>query len=199
MRAEDPILSRLDSFIRRLEAQRACLNATPAWIEGLAGPILELGLGNGRTYDHLRRLHPEPGDLRLRATARGASRLPPRRRPPGAGRHPIHSARRPRPAPGPCGPGAQRPRHRRCHGQRRARSLDRRRAAAPDQARARWSSPISRSTIPCWQPRRCRRRFPRVAISYTVVWVDPLGARMRRAARLIAGDRGGWRGKDGLR
>ena len=47
-------VSRLDSFIRRLEAQRACLNATPAWIEGLAGPILELGLGNGRTYDHLR-------------------------------------------------------------------------------------------------------------------------------------------------
>jgi hypothetical protein len=59
MRAEDPRLSRLDSFIRRLEAQRACLNATPAWIEGLAGPILELGLGNGRTYDHLRLLHPE--------------------------------------------------------------------------------------------------------------------------------------------
>jgi hypothetical protein len=52
-------LSRLDSFIRRLEAQRACLNATPGWIEGIAGPILELGLGNGRTYDHLRRLHPD--------------------------------------------------------------------------------------------------------------------------------------------
>jgi hypothetical protein len=51
-------MSRLDSFIRRLEAQRACLNATPALIEGLDGPILELGLGNGRTYDHLRCLHP---------------------------------------------------------------------------------------------------------------------------------------------
>ena len=41
-------MSRLDSFIRRLVAQRACL-----------GPVLELGLGNGRTYDHLRELLPE--------------------------------------------------------------------------------------------------------------------------------------------
>lgn len=52
-------MSRLDSFIRRLEAQRACLNATPDWIAGLSGPVLELGLGNGRTYDHLRSLHPQ--------------------------------------------------------------------------------------------------------------------------------------------
>ena len=51
-------MSRLDSFIRRLEAQRACLDATPGWIKGIVGPILELGLGNGRTYDHLRGLHP---------------------------------------------------------------------------------------------------------------------------------------------
>ena len=51
-------MSRLDSFIRRLEAQRACLDATPAWIADLDGPILELGLGNGRTFDHLRALHP---------------------------------------------------------------------------------------------------------------------------------------------
>jgi hypothetical protein len=51
-------MSRLDSFIRRLEAQRACLNASPAWIEGVPGPILELGLGNGRTFDHLRGLYP---------------------------------------------------------------------------------------------------------------------------------------------
>ena len=51
-------MSRLDSFIRRLEAQRACLDATPDWIAGIDGPILELGLGNGRTYDHLRGLHP---------------------------------------------------------------------------------------------------------------------------------------------
>ena len=28
-------MSRLDSFIRRLEAQRACLNTAPALIEGI--------------------------------------------------------------------------------------------------------------------------------------------------------------------
>ena len=52
-------MSRLDSFIRRLEAQRACLDASPALIAGIPGPILELGLGNGRTYDHLRGLYPD--------------------------------------------------------------------------------------------------------------------------------------------
>jgi S-adenosyl-L-methionine methyltransferase len=51
-------LSRLDSFIRRLEAQRACLNLAARAIRGLPGPVLELGLGNGRTYDHLRELLP---------------------------------------------------------------------------------------------------------------------------------------------
>jgi hypothetical protein len=52
-------VSRLDSFIRRLEAQRACLNRTAALIEGIDGCVLELGLGNGRTYDHLRELFPD--------------------------------------------------------------------------------------------------------------------------------------------
>ncbi len=47
-------MSRLDSFIRRLEAQRACLDLALKTIRGLDGPVLELGLGNGRTYDHLR-------------------------------------------------------------------------------------------------------------------------------------------------
>ena len=46
-------MSRLDSFIRRLEAQRACLDAAAEAIDGVAGPVFELGLGNGRTYDHL--------------------------------------------------------------------------------------------------------------------------------------------------
>lgn len=47
-------MSRLDSFIRRLEAQRACIDfaARPGSVPD--GPIFELGLGNGRTYDHLR-------------------------------------------------------------------------------------------------------------------------------------------------
>jgi hypothetical protein len=51
-------LSRLDSFIRRLEAQRDCLALAAELIADVPGPILELGLGNGRTYDHLRALFP---------------------------------------------------------------------------------------------------------------------------------------------
>ena len=51
-------MSRLDSFIRRVLAQRDCLNAAAAMIDNLPGPILELGLGNGRTYDHLRECLP---------------------------------------------------------------------------------------------------------------------------------------------
>lgn len=51
-------MSRLDSFIRRMEAQRACLNAAVRLIDGVPGVILELGLGNGRTYDHMRTLFP---------------------------------------------------------------------------------------------------------------------------------------------
>ncbi len=52
-------MSRLDSVIRRLEAQRACLNLAAALVHDLAGEVLELGLGNGRTYDHLRALFPD--------------------------------------------------------------------------------------------------------------------------------------------
>ncbi len=51
-------MSRLDSFIRRLEAQRACLGRGAALVQDLEGVVLELGLGNGRTYDHLRELFP---------------------------------------------------------------------------------------------------------------------------------------------
>ena len=47
-------MSRLDSFIRRLSAQRDILNHIVAEVGALDGPILELGLGNGRTFDHLR-------------------------------------------------------------------------------------------------------------------------------------------------
>ena len=52
-------MSRLDSFIRRLEAQRACLDQAARLIHGLDGVVVELGLGNGRTYDHLRSLFPD--------------------------------------------------------------------------------------------------------------------------------------------
>jgi hypothetical protein len=52
-------MSRLDSFIRRLEAQRACLNLAAGLVRHIDGVVLELGLGNGRTYDHLRELFPD--------------------------------------------------------------------------------------------------------------------------------------------
>ncbi|MCC7049622.1 MAG: hypothetical protein IT562_23130 [Alphaproteobacteria bacterium] len=51
-------MSRLDSAIRRLQAQRACLDRAAALIADLPGPVVELGLGNGRTFDHLRQLLP---------------------------------------------------------------------------------------------------------------------------------------------
>lgn len=51
-------MSRLDSAIRRLAAQRDCLGMAAGLIGDIPGPILELGLGNGRTYDHLRTLFP---------------------------------------------------------------------------------------------------------------------------------------------
>jgi hypothetical protein len=51
-------MSRLDSFIRRLEAQRACLEHVALRIRDVPGPVLEIGLGNGRTFDHLRGLLP---------------------------------------------------------------------------------------------------------------------------------------------
>ncbi len=52
-------MSRLDSLIRRLQAQQACLSYAVQLIRDVPGPIFELGLGNGRTYDHLRELCPE--------------------------------------------------------------------------------------------------------------------------------------------
>lgn len=47
-------MTRLDSMIRRLTTQRACLDWAIAEIEGVGGVALEFGLGNGRSYDHLR-------------------------------------------------------------------------------------------------------------------------------------------------
>ena len=47
-------MTRLDSAIRRLQAQRACLDRAAELVQDTPGPVLELGLGNGRTYDHLR-------------------------------------------------------------------------------------------------------------------------------------------------
>lgn len=48
-------MSRLDSFIRRLTAQRDILNHICDRLELPAdGPVMEIGLGNGRTFDHMR-------------------------------------------------------------------------------------------------------------------------------------------------
>jgi hypothetical protein len=52
-------MSRLDSFIRRLTAQRDILNSIVDLVKETQGPILEFGLGNGRTYDHLRAKFPD--------------------------------------------------------------------------------------------------------------------------------------------
>jgi hypothetical protein len=47
-------MSRLESFIRRLTAQRDILDMICNEMTLPDGPVIELGLGNGRTYDHLR-------------------------------------------------------------------------------------------------------------------------------------------------
>ena len=47
-------MSRLESFIRRLTAQRDILDMICRDMPLPDGPVIELGLGNGRTFDHLR-------------------------------------------------------------------------------------------------------------------------------------------------
>ncbi|WP_428927585.1 class I SAM-dependent methyltransferase [Marinibacterium sp. SX1] len=51
-------MSRLDSMLRRLTAQRDGLNWAADQVAGLEGDVLDLGLGNGRTYDHIREILP---------------------------------------------------------------------------------------------------------------------------------------------
>lgn len=51
-------MSRLDSMLRRFTAQRDGLNWAAAQIAAQPGDVLDLGLGNGRTYDHLREVLP---------------------------------------------------------------------------------------------------------------------------------------------
>ena len=46
--------SRLDLFINRMVSQRACLNHAAELTKDMVGPVFELGLGNGRTYHHMR-------------------------------------------------------------------------------------------------------------------------------------------------
>lgn len=51
-------MSRLDSFIRRMTSQKILLEFLVDKVNQIEGPVLELGLGNGRTYDHLREIYP---------------------------------------------------------------------------------------------------------------------------------------------
>jgi hypothetical protein len=46
--------TRLESVIERLLAQRASIDHVAELVAQVPGPVLELGLGSGRTYDHLR-------------------------------------------------------------------------------------------------------------------------------------------------
>ncbi|PPR79380.1 MAG: hypothetical protein CFH01_00437 [Alphaproteobacteria bacterium MarineAlpha2_Bin1] len=52
-------MSRLDSAIRRLKSQKICLDFASSELSNISGVIVEIGLGNGRTYDHLRELFPK--------------------------------------------------------------------------------------------------------------------------------------------
>jgi hypothetical protein len=46
-------VSRLERHRNRIEAQLACLDEAIRLIAGRPGPVVELGLGKGRSYDHL--------------------------------------------------------------------------------------------------------------------------------------------------
>ncbi|MFV1497434.1 class I SAM-dependent methyltransferase [Phaeobacter sp. JH20_02] len=46
--------TRLDLFIDRMVSQRACLDAAIVQTAGRTEPVFELGLGNGRTFHHMR-------------------------------------------------------------------------------------------------------------------------------------------------
>jgi hypothetical protein len=48
------VTTRLDLFIDRMVSQRACLDFAIAQTAEMTGPVFELGLGNGRTYHHMR-------------------------------------------------------------------------------------------------------------------------------------------------
>ena len=52
-------MTRLDKAIRRLEAQRTCLDWAVAEVAPVPGIVFELGLGNGRSFDHLRARMPD--------------------------------------------------------------------------------------------------------------------------------------------
>ena len=52
-------MSRLEAMIARLMTQRAYIGAAAGMIAHREGPVLEIGLGKGRTYSHLRQVFPD--------------------------------------------------------------------------------------------------------------------------------------------
>ena len=52
-------MSRLDSMLRRFTAQRDGLNWAAELVADQTGDGLDMGLGNGRTYDHMREIMPD--------------------------------------------------------------------------------------------------------------------------------------------
>ncbi|MBS3647381.1 hypothetical protein KEU06_01920 [Pseudaminobacter sp. 19-2017] len=72
-----PTRTRLDGLIGRLTAQRDILDEVCPHIPA-DGPVIELGLGNGRTYDHLRSRLPGRRIIAFdRALAAHRSSVPP--------------------------------------------------------------------------------------------------------------------------
>ena len=49
-------MSRLNSMMRRLAAQADGLEWANTMVDSLKGDFLDMGLGNGRTYDHIREI-----------------------------------------------------------------------------------------------------------------------------------------------
>jgi hypothetical protein len=83
-------MSRLDSFIRRLTAQRDILNHVCAAVAAMDGPVLELGLGNGRTFNHLREKLPGRRIIAFDRALAAHAQLDPTARGSRVGRNPRH-------------------------------------------------------------------------------------------------------------
>lgn len=47
-------MTRLGRFIGRIVSQRACIDRAAKLTAVMSGPVFEMGLGNGRTFDHIR-------------------------------------------------------------------------------------------------------------------------------------------------
>ena len=87
-------LTRLEKLLFRLEAQHICLQWIFREIAGRPGVVFEMGLGHGRTYDHLAHVSAGTRDLRPRSRGRLLRRLHTAGRSLAARRHRRHARRR---------------------------------------------------------------------------------------------------------